>query len=324
MTMRTTTMKAAVSTQYGPPSVLKVLDVPIPNLQAEHEGQVLIEVHAASVNQLDVLYRQGYWPIRLLGGRFKPQMPVLGVDVAGIVTAVGAGVTRFRPGDRVFGGAFGSHAQFVRVRQGGLTHLPDSVSFQQAAALPTASITALQALRDVAQVRAGQSVLINGGSGGVGHFAVQLARHFGARVTAVTSTSNLGWVKDLGADQVIDYTRQDFTRLGSRYDLIFDAAAKCTFWRSRAALHAGGMYLAGNRFKPLANVLQFKLPAQGPQARSHQASHKADDHAYLMDLVTGGQLRPVIERVYPLADIAAAHAHVQGGHTKGKVVIAVR
>lgn len=319
-------MKAATSFRYGAPSVLNVQDIPEPTLQAEHDQHVILEVHASSINQLDVLFRQGYWPVRLIGGRFKPTNPVLGVDVAGIVISTGAKVTRFKVGDRVFGGAFGAHAEYVRVRQGILAHLPDQVSFQQAAALPTASITALQALRDVAKLQAGQAVLINGASGGVGHFAAQLAKHLGATVTAVCSTGNMDWVGDLGVDHVLDYTRQDFTRMARRYDLILDAVAKSTFWRCRPALRPGGLYITENRFKPLANVLQLMLPAapHRPRGKSHQATHQADDHAYLMNLLEQGQLRPVIERVYPLTEIAAAHAHVERGHTKGKIVIAVR
>ena len=211
-------MRAAIYSTYGPPEVIGIKDVEQPSIK--EQDRVLIRVHSASVNTLDHLYRKGYLPTRMDNGLTKPKNHILGIDVAGTIEAVGDDVRKFKVGDHVFGSCFGSHAEYVAPRENFLSHMPKNITFEEAAAIPCAAQTALQALRDVAQVKQGQRVLIYGASGGVGHFAVQLANYFGAEVTAVCSTSNLDWVKELGAQYVIDYTKEDFTDNGNKYDII--------------------------------------------------------------------------------------------------------
>jgi NADPH:quinone reductase-like Zn-dependent oxidoreductase len=316
-------MKAAVYRTYGPPEVVHVETIAAPTLGPEHADRVLIKVHASSVNPFDYLHRRGYLPVRPSNGWLRPKEPVLGVDVAGVVAAVGANVTRFQVGDAVFGGAFASHAEYVRSRESSLSRLPDNLSFQEAAAVPVAALTALQALQNVAKLKAGQRVLINGAAGGVGHFAVQLAKVFGAEVTAVCSTTNQQWVQSLGADHMIDYTREDFTKNGQRYDLILDAVAKRTYADCKPSLSKTGMYITENPLKPGLQPLQvaFALLTKDKRIGIHLAVSNTQDMDTLRELIEARKLRPVIETVYPLEQIAIAHRHVEAGHTKGKVVI---
>ncbi len=320
-------MKAAVYHRYGPPDVLSIEEIDAPEIAPEgHDDRVLIEVHAAAVNPFDVLHRRGYLPVRASAGWLRPKYDVLGIDVAGIVIGVGKDVTRLAVGDALYGICLGSHAEFVRARERTVAKMAANLTFLQAAALPTAAITALQALRDYAHLQPGQSVLVNGASGGVGHFAVQLAKYYGATVTAVTSTANLAWVQALGADEVIDYTREDFTRAGRKYDLIYDAAASRTYFACKPALAPGGMYITENPGKPAFQMFQVIFSAlRGDQhVRTHIARPDGEDLDFLRGLAEESRIRPVIEKVYPLEEIAAAHRHLEGGHTKGKLVIQVR
>ncbi|WP_268870979.1 NAD(P)-dependent alcohol dehydrogenase [Ureibacillus manganicus] len=285
----------------------------------------MIRVHNASVNQYDNLYRKGYFPTRLGNGLTKPKSLILGIDVAGTVEAVGKNVNKFKVGDRVFGSCVGSHAEFVCPRQSVLSIMPRNATFEEAAAIPCAAQTALQALRNVAQIKQGQKVLIYGASGGVGHFAVQLAKYFGAEVTAVCSTSNLQWVKDLGAHYVIDYTKEDFTDNGNKYDIIFDAVAKRTFFNCRRSLTEKGVYITENPITPIYHPLQLMIsPLFGSKrAKNHLAIPNEKDLDFLRVLIEEEKIKPVIEKCYPFDQIIQAHRHIESGRTKGKIVLKI-
>ncbi|MDF2630307.1 MAG: NAD(P)-dependent alcohol dehydrogenase [Symbiobacteriaceae bacterium] len=319
-------MRAAVCRSYGPPEILKIEDVEEPSALEDH--QVLVRVRYASVNPVDYHMRRGSYAIlRIFTGRAKPKQEVLGTDVAGTVEAVGKNVTRFKVGDKVFGGGRGTHAEYAISGQKSLSLLPENVTFQEAAAVPVAALTALQALRDVAKMEPGQKVLVYGASGGIGHLGVQLARALGAaEVGAVCSTANLSWVKELGPDYVIDYTKENFAANGKKYDIILDAVGKRTYFNCRQSLTDTGVYISEHFLHPWYNPLQIALSPLLPghrKARIHIAAFKAGDMDFLGGLMAEGKLRPVIEKVYPLEEIAAAHRHVEGWHTKGKVVIEV-
>src|SRR3990172_5073039 len=237
-------MKAIVYTKYGPPDILRLKDIEKPTPK---EDDVLVKVHAASANPLDWHRMRGApFLVRLMDGLFKPKNPKLGADVAGRVEAVGRNIEQFKPGDEVFGisrGGAGAFAEYVCARENALALKPANISFEEAAAVPVAAFTALQGLRDKGQIQSGQKVLINGASGGVGTFAVQIAKSFEAEVTGVCSTRNLDMVRSIGADHVIDYTRDDFTKNGQRYDLILDAAAYRSVSDYRRALSPQGIYV---------------------------------------------------------------------------------
>lgn len=316
--------RAALYRSYGPPEVLEIVEVEPPAIQ--EDDRVLIRVHAASVNPYDYLHRRGYLAVRLFNGLTRPKEPRLGIDVAGTVAAVGKNVHKFKVGDRVFGSCLGSYAEYVCPRQTSLSLMPKNATFQEAAAIPCAALTALQALRDVAQVKPGQQVLIYGASGGIGHFAVQLAKVFGAAVTAVCSTPNLAWVKALGADQTVDYTREDFAARGKQYDLILDAVGKRTFFSCLRALTETGVYITEHPIYPKYHPVQLLISrlVGRKKAKLHMAKPNDQDLDFLQGLVEAEKIRPVVEQVYPLDQIVEAHRHVEGGHTKGKVVLEIR
>lgn len=315
-------MRAAVYKSYGSPDVLRVEDVAKPSLKGEDE-RVLIKVHSASVNPFDTLHRKGYLPIRISNGLFKPKEHKMGVDAAGVVEEVGKNVQRFKVGDRVFGSCFGAYGEYVRPFQRSIALMPKNFRFEEAAALPCVAVTALQALRDVAQVKQGQRVLIYGASGGIGHVAVQIAKYYGAEVTAVCSTTNLGWVKKLGADHMIDYTQEDFADNGKKYDLILDTVGKRTFFNSRGALTAAGIYITEHVLYPKYHPLQLLIASLtgDKRAKIHTALPNAEDLDFIRELADEGHLKPVIDRCYPLEEIAAAHRYAEAGHTRGKVII---
>jgi NADPH:quinone reductase-like Zn-dependent oxidoreductase len=303
--------------------VLQLAEVEQPSLLDDE--QVLIRVHHASVNPGDYRLRMGMLLARPIYGLTKPKRQILGMDVAGTVEAVGKNVQRLKVGDRVFGSCFGSNAEYVCAPQSSISLMPKNATFAGAAAIPTAAQTALQALRDVAQIKAGQKVLIYGASGGIGHFAVQLASYYGTEVTAVCSTANLPWVKELGADHVMDYTKGDFTANGKRYDIILDAVGKRTFFSCLGSLTESGVYVTEDTLNPSYHPLQLLL--SGLMGRKKGKAHLCRPNDADLDLLRGlveeGRLRPMIERCYPLDQIVAAHRHVEGGHTKGKIVIAI-
>lgn len=321
-------MKAAIYKSYGQPEVLKVEDIEHPSIHDEDDDRVLIKVHSASVNPFDYLHRKGYLPIRLFEGFIKPkqQIQILGIDVAGTIEAIGKNVTRFKVGDAVFGSCLGSHAEYVRAHENRITMMPKNSTFHEAAAIPCAALTALQALRDVAQIKKGQKILIYGASGGIGHFAVQLAKYYQTEVTAVCSTSNLDWVKKLGADYVVDYTKENFAKNGKKYDLVLDAVGKRTYFSCKDSLTETGVYISEHPLKPRYQLIQwiFSMLVRDKKIKTHLASPNEKDMDFFRQLIEQGKLKPVIEKTYTLEQIAAAHRHVENGHTKGKVVIEIQ
>jgi NADPH:quinone reductase-like Zn-dependent oxidoreductase len=316
-------MKAAIFESYGSPDVMEIRDVVKPFIK--EEDRVLIKVVSASINQYDNLFRKGYIPTRLENGFTKPKTQILGIDVAGRVEAVGKKVQKFKVGDHVFGSCVGSHAEYVCPRQNVLSLMPKNSTFEEAAAIPCAAQTALQALRDVAQVKAGDKVLVYGASGGVGHFAVQLARYYGAEVTAVCSTSNIGWIRDLGAHHVIDYTQEDFAHDGKKYNIILDAVGKRTFFSCLRSLTENGIYITEHPLYPKYHPMQLMIGSiiGSKKAKIHLAKPNESDLDLLRVLMEKETLRPVIEKCFTLHEIVEAHKHVESGRTKGKVVLKI-
>jgi NADPH:quinone reductase-like Zn-dependent oxidoreductase len=314
-------MKAMVYYEYGSPDVLELLEIEKP---APKEGEVLVKVHAASVNPHDWYFLTGTpYMARLLAGLLKPKDTVLGVDVAGRVEAVGANGQRFQPGDDVFGMTFkhGAFAEYLCVPQNELVSKPPGMSFEEAAAAPLAGITALQGLRDHGRIQHGQEVLINGASGGVGTFAVQIAKAYGAHVTAVCSTKNLEMVRSLGADQVVDYTEEDFTQTGQRYDLIFDAVRKRSFAECRRALGPQGIYIT-TEFSPVLVLRGRWILLTGSQKMVPMLTDRnPEDLVVLRELLDARRVTPVIDRRYQLHELPEALRYIALGHAQGKVVI---
>lgn len=318
-------MKAVVYTRYGPPDVLQLQELEKP---APKENQVLVKVQAASINAMDYrLMRANPFLVRLMmGGLLKPKNPRLGSDLAGQVEAVGENVTQFRPGDEVFGCARGAFAEYVLAREAYLALKPEGVSFEQAAAAPVAALTALQGFRHAGGVRPGQKVLIQGASGGVGTFAVQLAKHYGAEVTAVCSPRNLDLARSIGADQVIDYTREDFTRREGCYDLIFGVNGYHSLLAYKRALSPQGVYVCAGGTMPQifqAMLLGPLLSRNGGKKLGSMgiAEVNQEDLVTLAELLEAGKIVPVIDRSYPLSEIREAVRYVEDTHAQGKVVI---
>ena len=323
-------MKAIVYRCYGSPDVLEFADVEKP-LPADDE--VLVKVHAAAVNPLDWHYMRGSpYFMRLSSGLGAPKNTSLGADFAGTVVAVGSNVTQFKPGDEVFGGANGAFAEYVTVRgDRGLAPKPDNVTFEQAASVPVAGVTALQALRDKGKIKPGQKVLINGASGGVGTFAVQIAKSFGAEVTGVCSTRNVEMVRSIGADHVIDCTQDDYTESEQRYDLIIDMVGNHSLAANRRVLEPDGKFVIvggpkGNWFGPVMNPIKALVvsPFVGQDMGMMLAQLLQDDLAILGDLMQAGKVTPVIDRHYRLNEVAAAIRYSEEGHARGKIIIDVR
>lgn len=317
-------MKAIVFTEYGPPEVLHLQDVEKP---APGDAEVLVQIHAASANPADWhTVRATPFLARLANGLFKPQNPRLGADLAGRVEAVGKNVTQFKVGDEVFGcltlDRFGTFAEYLCAEEDTFALKPARLTFEQAAAVPLAAFTALQGLRDKGQIRPGQKVLVNGASGGVGTFAVQIAKSYGTEVTGVCSTRNLELVRSIGADEVIDYTHEDFTRNGKRYDLIFDAVGNRSVSDLQRALSPDGICsVAGFTSLPLLFQTMFLGGRQVGLMETARANKK--DLLILKELLETGKIVPVIDRVYPLDEVPAAIGYLEQGHARGKVVIKV-
>jgi NADPH:quinone reductase-like Zn-dependent oxidoreductase len=317
-------MQAIQFHRYGPPNVLRLEEIEMPTVA---DDAVLVRVKAASVNALD-WHRMRAEPIlvRFTDGFRGPKVPSLGVDAAGVVEAAGKDVTHLRPGDEVYGVRTGAFGEYVSGRN--FAPKPANLSFEQAAAMPVAAVTALQGLRDKGQLQPGQQVLINGASGGVGHFAVQIAKAMGAEVTAVTSTRHVEMVRVLGADEVIDYTRDDFTKRRGAFDLVVDIAGSHTLAATRHVLKKDGTFLVvggpkGRVIRPLDRMVGAMIMRRFVSQRmlGFIAEVTRDDLLALKDLAEAGKLIPVIDRTYPLAQTADAIRHVEEGHTAGKVVI---
>jgi len=318
-------MKAIVCTKYGPPDVLQLKEAQKP---APKDDEVLIEVHAASLNAYDWhLLTADIFLVRLMGGGLlKPKNKIPGADIAGRVEAVGRNVTQFEPGDDVFGDiGRGGFAEYACARENRLASKPANLSFEEAAAVPMAALTALQGLRDKGRIQPGQKVLINGASGGVGTFAVQIAKSFGAEVTAVCSTGKMDMARSIGADQVIDYTKEDFTKNGQHYDLIFAANGYHPILDYRRALGPKGIYVvAGGTWAQMfqATLLGPWISMTGSKKMggvSAKVSQK--DLVFIKELLEAGKIRPVIDRRYPLSEVPEALRYLGEGHARGKVVI---
>jgi NADPH:quinone reductase-like Zn-dependent oxidoreductase len=320
-------MKAAVYTRYGPPDAIQIMDVekPVPK-----DNEVLLEVRAASVNPLDAGLMKGKpHSFRLLFGLRKPRLTRPGVDVAGRVEAVGKNVIQFKPGDEVFGMCKGAFAEYACARESRLAIKAESLTFEQAASAPVAALTALQGLRDKGHIQLGQKVLINGAAGGVGTFAVQIAKSFGADVTGVCSTRNVEMVRSIGADQVIDYTQQDFTESGKRYDLIFDCFVNHPLSACRRALNRKGIYLMVGAppkrwmvgmLAPVIKAVVFS-PFLSQKFVVYIARPSREDLTTMGELMACGKVKPVIDKRYKLSEVPEAIDYLEQRHTRGKVII---
>jgi NADPH:quinone reductase-like Zn-dependent oxidoreductase len=316
-------MKAIVYTKFGPPEVLHLREVEKPTPKA---NEVLIKIYATTVVKEDPDLRASPG----FNGFRKPRNPILGQELAGEVEAIGRDVTRFKPGDQVFGiGAFGAHAEYKCMPEdGALAIKPANMSYEEAASVPNGALTALPFLRDRGNIQSKQTVLIYGASGSVGTAAVQLAKYYGAEVTGVCSTTNLEWVKSLGADQVIDYTQEDFTENGKTYNIIFDTVGKCSFSGCKGSLTESGVYLTTVPMpRTMLQVLWTSI-AGGKKAKFaatglRPAGKKTKDLLFLTKLIEAGEIKAVIDRRYSLEQMAEAHRYVETGHKKGNVVITV-
>jgi NADPH:quinone reductase-like Zn-dependent oxidoreductase len=320
-------MKAVVYSTYGAPDVLHVKEMDQP---APKANEVLIRVYAAAVTTTDCNLRGGDPLMRLVFGLRRPRRPILGTELAGEIVATGKDVRRWRPGDQVYaatGGGFGADAEYICLPEdGAMAPKPANTTYAEAAAICEGCLTALPFLRDKGQIQRGHSVLVNGASGAVGSAAVQLARVFGAEITGVCGPTNVDLVTSLGATTVIDYTRQDFTKTGQTYDIIFDAVGKSSFASCKDSLKPGGVYLATVPSPALyAHVLwtakfgdkKARVAATGLRPRAEIAK----DLLFLKELTENGSLRPVVDHIYPMQQAAAAHRHVETGHKKGHVVL---
>jgi NADPH:quinone reductase-like Zn-dependent oxidoreductase len=323
-------MKAIIYTEYGSPDVLQFTDIAKPTPK---DNEVLVKIYAASANPLDWhLMRASPFIARLGNGLLKPKDTRLGADFAGVVESVGRNVTQFKAGDEVFGSTFesglGSFAEYLCVEEETVALKPTNISFEEAAAVPVAAFTALQGLRDTGQIRSGQKVLVNGAAGGVGTYAVQIAKSYGTEVTGVCSTRNLDMVRSIGADHVIDYTREDFTRNGKQYDLIYDAVGNRSVSDYKRALKPNGICaIAGFTALPrlFEHIIVGAWVSRGSQKIGLMGTAKANkkDLLVIKELLESGKVKSVIDRRYPLSETADAIRYLEEGHARGKVIVCV-
>jgi len=324
-------MKAIVYHEYGPADVLKLAEVAKPTPK---DNEVLIRVYATTVTTGDCNMRgftfvpRGFGFIsRLMFGYSKPNKTILGVEVAGEIEAVGKDVTLFKKGDQVFGidgAGLGAYAEYKCMPEdGGLTIKPANLTYEEVAAIPNGTLTALTFLRNLGNLQRGQKILIIGASGSVGSAAVQIAKHFGAEVTGVCSATNLALVKSLGADTVIDYTKEDFTTSGETYDIIFDTVGKTSFSTCKNALKPKGRYLAGAGGLPEFGQMLWTSITGGKKVLAGMSSERKEDLVFIKELVEAGKIKPIIDRRYPLELTAEAHRYVDTGRKKGNVIITV-
>ena len=320
-------MKAVVFKSYGPPDVLKIEEIEKP---APADDEALVRVYATSVNPAEWYGMTGLFLARLGGGLFKPKDNRLGADYAGVVEAVGKNVTDFKPGDKVFGGKRGAFAEYICVRDN-IAPMPVGIPFEQLGGVAIAALTALQGLRDHGELHAGQKVLINGASGGVGTFAIQIAKAFGAEVTAVCSTANLESARSLGADTVVDYTKQDFTRNSQEYDLLFDISGSRSWRECKRMLKPNAtVVLVGGPKTPLIGPLSHIIKMHLSALRASQrviffvANFNRPDFMTLKRMMESGQVKTVIDRVYPLCEISDAMRYLGTGHARGKIIISIQ
>jgi 2-desacetyl-2-hydroxyethyl bacteriochlorophyllide A dehydrogenase len=319
-------MKAIVYKKYGSFKVLQLNEIEKP---APNADEVLVKIHAASLNYGDKsLVRGKPFLVRLMGyGLIKPKYPVLGTDVAGKIESVGENVTQFEPGDEIYadvgGCGYGAFAEYVAVPENSVVLKPGNLSFEGAAAVPQAAVVALQGLRDEGRIKSGQKVVINGASGGIGMFAVQIAKAYGAEVTGICSTKNLDFVRSIGADHVIDYSREDFTQNGHQYDLIFDVVANRSVSDYLRVTSSNGTYVAC-AFNPTSLFLGSIISKNGDKKVS-SLSHKRnkEDLVHMKELIEAGKVVPVVDRIYPLSEVAEAMRYLDQGRHQGKVVLTV-
>jgi len=319
-------MKAIVCTKYGPPEVLQLKEVkkPVPK-----DNEVLARIHASTVASGDIRLRSFTWapwfwlPGRIMYGLIKPRKKIPGNELSGEIEAVGKDITHFKKGDQIFGITWttsfgGANAEYICLRENEAAIKPVNMSFEEAAAMPIGCLTALVLLRK-GKIQSGQKILIYGASGSVGTFAVQLAKYFGAEVTGVCSTTNIEMVKSLGADRVVDYTREDFTKSDQSYDLIFDTVMKTSFSKSKNSLTPRGIFVTVDY--PLITALWTSIA--GSRKVVFGIANKIEDLSFLRELIEAGKIKPVIDKCYPLEQTAEAHRYVEKGHKKGNVVISV-
>ena len=322
-------MKAIVCTKYGSTEDLKLKEVAKPTPK---DDEVMVKVHAASLNAADFEILRGVWSARI-GGPIRPQYKIPGSDIAGRVEAVGRSVKQFQPGDEVWGDlsfpyGYGTFAEYVCVSENALALKPASMTFEEASTYPQAAIIPLQSFRDKGQIQPGQKVLINGAGGGQGTFAVQIAKYYGAEVIGVDHTSKLDKLRSIGADHVIDYTQEDYTRSGQQYDLIFDVVAYRSFFDYRRALNPEGIFMVvGGSLSTFLQVLILgalisRIESKRLGLNAYDPNNK-EDLAFLAELFEAGKVVPVIDRCYPLSEVPEALRYLEEGHVLGKVVITV-